>query len=155
MIIKLKAKILTKLSFSWDFFSLVSFFYFFECRPPQIKLVWTCILLHFLIYATLFILFYLFPMALSSIGWWGTDSTNIHNPYNGAIGGSYSVGGNIVACDNNKVRFALEVNVLYEKIQLIFVLFVSLDSESSEQGMQCGGTSSNQPGGIVRSAINI
>lgn len=72
----------------------------------------------------MFVLFYLFPMALSSIGWWGTDSSNIHNPYNGAIGGGYSVGGNIVACDNNK-------------------------------GMQCGGTSSNLPGGIVRSAINI
>lgn len=63
-------------------------------------------------------------MALSTIGWWGTDSMNINNPHNGAIGGGYSVGGNIVACDNNK-------------------------------GMQCGGTSSNSPGGIVRSAINI
>lgn len=57
-------------------------------------------------------------MALSSIGLWGDTSDD------SAIGGGYSVGGNIVACDNNK-------------------------------GMQCGGTSNNAPGGIVRSAINI
>lgn len=57
-------------------------------------------------------------MAISSIGLWGAESGD-----DSAIGGGYSVGGNIVACDNNK-------------------------------GMQCGGTS-NTPGGIVRSAINI
>lgn len=64
----------------------------------QIKLVWTCILLHVIIYATLFILFYLFPMAISSIGMWDTGDDS-------AIGGGYSVGGNIVACDNNKGKF--------------------------------------------------
>lgn len=58
-------------------------------------------------------------MAISSIGLWGTETGE-----DSAIGGGYSVGGNIVACDNNK-------------------------------GMQCGGTSNNAPGGIVRSAINI
>lgn len=63
----------------------------------QIKLVWTCILLHVIIYATLFILFYLFPLAISSIGIWGADTSE-----DSAIGGGYSVGGNIVACDNNK-----------------------------------------------------
>ncbi|XP_055314964.1 inactive rhomboid protein 1 isoform X2 [Sitodiplosis mosellana] len=88
-------------------------------RKAKIKLVWTCILLHVIIYATLFILFYLFPMAISSFGLWGGDTGD-----DSAIGGGYSVGGNIVACDNNK-------------------------------GMQCGGTSNNAPGGIVRSAINI
>ncbi|XP_031628527.1 inactive rhomboid protein 1 isoform X2 [Contarinia nasturtii] len=87
-------------------------------RKAKIKLVWTCILLHVAIYATLFILFYLCPMAISTIGLWGSDADE------SAIGGGYSVGGNIVACDNNK-------------------------------GMQCGGTSNNAPGGIVRSAINI
>lgn len=59
-------------------------------------------------------------MALSSIGLWSSDLAND----DGAIGSVYSVGGNIVACDNNK-------------------------------GMQCGGSSNNSPGGIVRSAINI
>lgn len=57
-------------------------------------------------------------MAISSIGVWDATSDD------GAIGGGYSVGGNIVACDNNK-------------------------------GMQCGGSSNSQQGGIVRSAINI
>lgn len=56
-------------------------------------------------------------MAITTIGLFGSDDES-------AIGGGYSVGGNIVACDNNK-------------------------------GMQCGGTSNNAPGGIVRSAINI
>lgn len=35
-------------------------------------------------------------MAISSIGLYGSDDTD------SAIGGGYSVGGNIVACDNNK-----------------------------------------------------
>lgn len=89
---------------------------FFSSSLSQVKLVWTCVLLHTFIYATLFILFYLFPLAISSIGLW--DSTS------DSIGGIYTVGGNIVACDNNK-------------------------------GMQCGGSSNGQQGGIVRSAINI
>lgn len=59
-------------------------------------------------------------MAITSIGLGGSEFGN----FDGAIGSVYSVGGNIVACDNNK-------------------------------GMQCGGSSNNSPGGIVRSAINI
>lgn len=89
---------------------------FFIGYRLQVKLVWTCVLLHIFIYAILFILFYLFPLAISSIDLW--DSTS------DSIGGVYTVGGNIVACDNNK-------------------------------GMQCGGSSNGQQGGIVRSAINI
>lgn len=60
----------------------------------QINLVWTCALVHLAIYATMFIMFYQFPMTLSTIGsWCGTESNNMHN--------LYQVGGNIVACDNN------------------------------------------------------
>lgn len=82
----------------------------------QINLIWTCLLFHLAIYTTMFIMFYQFPMTLSTIGsWCGTDSNNMNNLYNGAIGSGYSVGGNIVACDNNK-------------------------------GMQCGGTSGNSGG---------
>lgn len=68
----------------------------------QINLIWTCIIFHFAMVAAMFIVFYIFPTTLSSIGWWGTDS---NSQYNGAIGGGYSVGGNIVACDNNKGKF--------------------------------------------------
>lgn len=62
----------------------------------QINLIWTCVVFHFAIYATMFIMFYQFPMTLSTIGsWCATDTNNMNNLYNGAIGSGYSVGGNI------------------------------------------------------------
>lgn len=102
-----------------SFFSRLSSFVIvaFICSPlSQVKLVWTCVLLHIFIDAALFILF-LCPSVISSIGLW--DSTS------DSIGGIYTVGGNIVACDNNK---------------------------GMQCG---GSTNGQQGGGIVRSAINI
>lgn len=82
----------------------------------QINLIWTCILLHLLLYAAMFVIFYVFPTLFSSLGFAGAhpndhftngqpghfdnehnlNSNNNQNVFNGVIN-NYNTGGGIVS----------------------------------------------------------
>lgn len=84
----------------------------------QINLIWTCILLHLLIYAAMFVIFYVFPTLFSSLGFAGShpndhftngqpghfdnehnnnlNSNNNQNVFNGVIN-NYNTGSGIVS----------------------------------------------------------
>lgn len=64
--------------------------------------MWRGTLAYLLAHIIALILFYIFPNEFSSIGWSSSEYSDLQTTQNGPIGGSYSVGGNIIACDNNK-----------------------------------------------------
>lgn len=53
-------------------------------------------LIHLIIYAVMFIIFYIFPLAFAAIGLGGGGETFNSGSYGNS---GYSVGGNIVSCD--------------------------------------------------------
>jgi hypothetical protein len=86
-----------------------------DCWTFQINLIWTCILLHLLLYAAMFVIFYVFPTLFSSLGFAGShpndhftngqpghfddghiNSNHNQNVFNGVIN-NYNTGGGIVS----------------------------------------------------------